>query len=112
MAAARLTGATREEHRLLHTLCTTRGVRLSPSGHSLIYKPRGVPLPRTRAHGWVLLHGITAPARVLAHILRVGPDGPLADQHPPGPHDRDPHNVHPDNWTQWVNLEAKLEAKL
>lgn len=56
----------------------------------------------------MLLHGITAPARVLAHILRVGPDGPLADPHPPGPHDRDPHNVHPDNWTQWVNLETKL----
>lgn len=105
MAAPRLTGATRAEHLLLHNLCAAHGVRLSPSGHALIYGARGRALPRTTALGWVLVHHITAPARVLAHVLRVGPDGPLADPSPPGPHDRDPHNVHPDNWS---DLEGNL----
>ena len=99
MAAPRLAGATRAEH----NLCTAHGVRLSPSGHALVYGARGRALPRTTAPGWVLVHHITAPARVLAHVLRVGPDGPLADPSPPGPHDRDPHNVHP-----WADLEGNL----
>ena len=85
MAAPRLTGATRAEH----NLCTAHGVRLSPSGHALVYGARGRALPRTTAPGWVLVHHITAPA----HVLRVGPAGTLADPSPPGPHDRDPHNV-------------------
>ncbi len=82
-----------------------REPQTSPSGHALIYGARGRALPRTTALGWVLVHHITAPARVLAHVLRVGPDGPLADPSPPGPHDRDPHNVHPDNW---ADLEGNL----
>jgi hypothetical protein len=41
MAAPRLTGATRAEHLLLHNLCAAHGVRLSPSGHALIYGARG-----------------------------------------------------------------------
>ena len=77
MAAPRLTGATRAEH----NLCTAHGVRLSPSGHALVYGARGRALPRTTAPGWVLVHHITAPA----HVLRVGPAGPGRTTSTPGP---------------------------
>lgn len=47
---------------------------------------------------FLTVHGLSVPAYVIAHILRVGPDGPLIGPGPWEPIDGDWLNVHPDNW--------------
>jgi len=47
---------------------------------------------------FIAVHGLAVPAYVIAHILRVGPDGPLIGPGPWVPIDGDWINVHPDNW--------------
>ena len=102
-------GNTREEHRFVHRHLVVNQVSISADGCSLMrlrgyaHKPPALlPLDnsarRQRCGRTVTIHGLTAPAYLLAHVLRVGPDGPLIGPGPWAPIDGDWLNVHPDNW--------------
>lgn len=97
-------GTTREEHQFLHKCLTNHQVTLSPDGSRIMRTKAGAPYPAARAsRNWthspnIAISGAKAPAYVIAHILRVGPDGPLIGPGPWVPIDGDWLNVHPDNW--------------
>lgn len=58
----------------------------------------------------VLLNDIRMPAHEVAHVLRVGPDGPLLPPGPWRPIDGDWLHVHPDNWQRTDTTKPRGEA--
>lgn len=97
-------GTTREEHQFLHKCMMNNRVHLSPDGSQIMrqwarHTSPAAHAPKNRAHSPnITINGAKAPAYVIAHILRVGPDGPLIGPGPWEPIDGDWLNVHPDNW--------------
>lgn len=101
---AALTGATREEQEAIHRRLTNQHVYLSPDGSQIMRQWVWHTAPAARApRNWthsrsIKVGGMALPTYLIAHILRVGPDGPLIGPGPWVPIDGDWLNVHPDNW--------------
>lgn len=97
-----LRATTREGHRALHKLITT-DFAVSFDAARLV-RSRGAPgatrgrIAAAPATNYVMFLGVRFRAHEAAHVLRVGPDGPLWPSTCAAPADGDWTNVHPDNW--------------